>query len=180
MSAPWEEKAACRTLDPMLFSPAQGYREQEQRARSVCGRCPVRQECLTQALAEEKTLRAADRAGIRAGLNGRERYDLQNGSTPQRRTPRPATPRTLLPCGTPGAYDRHHRLDEPIDEACLAARRTRYQSPRRALAKDPQRPECGTRSGHQWHTAHNEVPCAPCAAADLAVTWFIREGHART
>lgn len=34
--------------------------------------------------------------------------------------------RTLLPCGTPGGYARHRRRGEPVDRACLDARRA-YQ-----------------------------------------------------
>jgi hypothetical protein len=39
----------------------------------------------------------------------------------------------LAPCGTPGAYNRHRRRGEPIDEACRQARRDydlrRYANP---------------------------------------------------
>lgn len=33
--------------------------------------------------------------------------------------------RTLTPCGTEGAYSRHRRRGEPIDDVCRAARRVR-------------------------------------------------------
>ncbi|MFI2620430.1 WhiB family transcriptional regulator [Streptomyces sp. NPDC018584] len=175
MSAPWQEEAACRNLDTALFYPARGHTEQEERARTVCATCPAREACLAAVLADEKHLRPSDRDGIRGGLNGRERYALQHGpDKPRRRKPRPAKPRALLPCGTPAAYDRHVRRGEPIDQACREGRRARWRSPRQASVAVTERPECGTRSGHQWHTAHNEIPCQPCAAADLAVTWFLR------
>jgi hypothetical protein len=180
MAAGWEEAAACRSLDAGLFYPAKGDPEQEARAKAVCGRCPVRESCLAATMEEEKRLNPSDRDGVRGGLNGRERYVAQHGQMPARPRRKPAgkrkaAPRPLSPCGTPAAYDRHVRRREPIDEACRTARSSRYKSPRRQLAAAPERPECGTRSGYQWHTAHHEIPCEPCTAADLAVTWFVRQ-----
>ncbi|GAA3155448.1 WhiB family transcriptional regulator [Streptomyces rectiviolaceus] len=184
MSAAWEENASCRNLELSLFYPAKEAVEQAEQARTVCATCPVREQCLTSTLADEKRLTPSDRDGIRAGLDGRERYILQHGQPKPRqrkpRTPRPAKPRTLAPCGTPAAYDRHMRRGEPIDDACRVARRVRYRPDRRTLATDPVRPDCGTRSGYQWHTAHHEVPCQPCTDADLAAAWFIRQLAATT
>jgi hypothetical protein len=110
-------------------------------------------------LAEEKRLRPSDREGIRGGLDGRERYIVQNGQMPRR--------------------SRRKAVDKPRPAPKIAATRqaaksNRYHSPRRVHATAEERPECGTRSGYQWHTAHHEIPCEPCTAADLAVTWFIR------
>lgn len=39
-----------------------------------------------------------------------------------------------------------------------------------------ERPECGTRSGYQWHVSSGHVACEACTAADLAVAWLLREG----
>lgn len=174
MAAGWEERAACRNLDASLFYPAKGDAGQAGRARAVCARCPVREACLASTLADEKRLRPADREGIRGGLDGRERYVVQHGEPkPRRRKPRPRKLRKLAPCGTVAARDRHVRRGEPVDEACAAAKSARYRSKRVPAAEE--RPACGTRSGYLWHTAHHEVPCEPCARADLAVTWFIRD-----
>lgn len=181
MNTGWEQEAACRNLDPMLFYPAKDAVEQQERARQVCAGCPVREQCLTSTLADEKRLRPSDRDGIRAGLDGKQRYVLQHGQPKprrRRRKPRAAKPRTLQPCGTPAAYDRHVRRREPIDEKCRVARRLRTRAARRDQATTPVRPECGTRSGYQWHTAHHEVPCQPCTDADLAAAWFIRQSAA--
>ncbi len=41
------------------------------------------------------------------------------------RTARQAPTCLLKPCGTEGAYTRHRRRGEPIDDVCRAARRTR-------------------------------------------------------
>jgi hypothetical protein len=160
MSAGWEERAACRNLDQALFYPAKGDVGQADRARAVCARCPVREACLSATLVDEKRLRPSDREGIRGGLDGRERYIVQNGQMPRRsRRKAVAKPRRSAP---------------KVDVARQAAKSNRYHSPRRVHATADERPECGTRSGYQWHTAHHEIPCEPCTAADLAVTWFIR------
>jgi WhiB family transcriptional regulator, redox-sensing transcriptional regulator len=49
----WRDRAACRDEDPELFFPVSeigpGERQVNQ-ARSVCGRCPVRAQCLEHAL----------------------------------------------------------------------------------------------------------------------------------
>jgi hypothetical protein len=176
----WEAQAACRGMDSGLFYPPKAAVEQERRARAVCAGCPVREACLASTLADEKRLRPSDRDGIRGGLDGRERFVLQHGEPkPRRRRKRPArkrvvAPRKLAECGTVSAYDRHKRRGEPIDPACAAARSARSRSKR--VPATQERPECGTRSGFLWHTAHHEIPCEPCTRADLAVTWFIRQG----
>jgi WhiB family redox-sensing transcriptional regulator len=49
----WRERAACRGMDPAeairIFFPSRGERQAE--AMDYCDRCPVRQECLDDALA---------------------------------------------------------------------------------------------------------------------------------
>lgn len=61
----WQERALCRRADPSLFFPAQGGSDRA--GRDVCARCPVREECLSVALAND------ERFGIWGGLNGAER-----------------------------------------------------------------------------------------------------------
>lgn len=50
----WHGQAACRTVDPELFHPiavsGSRYREQVDRAKAICARCPVRRQCLAFAL----------------------------------------------------------------------------------------------------------------------------------
>lgn len=67
--ADWRARGACVSADPDLFFPvsASGLsHRQEQRAKSVCGRCPVREECLQYALD------SAQPAGVWGGLNAAE------------------------------------------------------------------------------------------------------------
>ncbi|WP_214322809.1 WhiB family transcriptional regulator [Nonomuraea sediminis] len=49
----WTERAACLDTDPELFFPisAEGPSSQQfSRAKAVCGRCQVREQCLAYAL----------------------------------------------------------------------------------------------------------------------------------
>lgn len=49
----WRHYAACRDEDPDLFFPVSEVgpgAEQVQRAKTVCARCPVQQECLNYAV----------------------------------------------------------------------------------------------------------------------------------
>ncbi|WP_130293320.1 WhiB family transcriptional regulator [Pseudonocardia sediminis] len=50
----WRARAACLSVDPELFFPAAengvAHARQVARAKRVCGRCPVRDECLAWAI----------------------------------------------------------------------------------------------------------------------------------
>ncbi len=74
----WRDWAVCAGRDPELWFPfdadANGVAAVE--ARRLCGVCPVQAVCLDDALATEGTRLASSRFGIRAGLNGEERFAL--------------------------------------------------------------------------------------------------------
>ena len=75
MSREWRERAACRGgVDPDLFFPAAesgaARRAQVRAAKAVCARCPVRSECLEEALIRIPY-------GIAGGLTERERQRLR-------------------------------------------------------------------------------------------------------
>ncbi|MFB7222378.1 WhiB family transcriptional regulator [Streptomyces sp. NPDC056227] len=210
MAGGWDAQAACRGLNPRLFEPgpvSNASIAQAERARAVCARCPVQRLCLDDALATEKRDAAADRVGIRGGLDGRERYALQRGHRlPRRPLPipddgrdhgirrtfrqgcrcfaccaaetskEPRPPREPAACGTKAAYRRHVRNGHVIDELCAEAKERRF---RPLLVSVPEvRPDCGTRSGYEWHTGHHEDPCTACTTAVLAVDWYVRERSA--
>jgi WhiB family redox-sensing transcriptional regulator len=70
----WTDRAACRDEDPELFFPISMTgpgRAQAEEAKAVCGRCPVRQECLEYALA------TGQESGIWGGLTEDERRALR-------------------------------------------------------------------------------------------------------
>ncbi len=65
----WYARAACRGMDPNLFFPGRG--ESNSEALTVCRSCPVRFDCLEQALGSD------ERLGIWGGLSERERRRLR-------------------------------------------------------------------------------------------------------
>lgn len=72
----WWERAECRDADPELFFGGEhrssGQKKlDEHAAKLICSHCPVRQECLAEALSDE------ERHGIWGGLTSRERRRLK-------------------------------------------------------------------------------------------------------
>ena len=72
----WRDVAVCRETDPELFFPTaprgRVYEEQVAAAKSVCARCPVRAQCLADALVGMPV-------GIAGGLTEAERRGLGPG-----------------------------------------------------------------------------------------------------
>lgn len=72
----WQYKAACRGEDSNLFFAPNYFERKEEkasregRARAICGRCEVREDCL------EYALRVREPHGIWGGLNEVERKAL--------------------------------------------------------------------------------------------------------
>lgn len=62
----WTKRARCSTADPDVF-----YTRGTQRAKRVCGLCPVKDECLQDALDRDEEF------GIWGGLTERERRKLK-------------------------------------------------------------------------------------------------------
>ncbi|MET7550801.1 WhiB family transcriptional regulator [Streptomyces sp. NPDC005500] len=65
-TAYWSERAACRSSDPALFGAA----AEQKRAKAVCNGCPVRTECLVEALDNRIEF------GVWGGMTERERRAL--------------------------------------------------------------------------------------------------------
>lgn len=63
------EQAACRGMDPNVFHTERG--ESTKEAKAICGRCPIRQECLEFALENYESF------GIWGGLSERERRRIR-------------------------------------------------------------------------------------------------------
>ena len=68
----WRDEAACRGMPLSIFFPAIGHDATE--ARQICGRCPVRAECLEDSLARTTT---NDPIGVFGGLRARERAAIR-------------------------------------------------------------------------------------------------------
>lgn len=66
-AAEWEERARCRDIeDQSLFFPEHGNRSPA-RAKAICGRCEVKDQCLQVALEND------ERFGIWGGMTEKER-----------------------------------------------------------------------------------------------------------
>jgi WhiB family redox-sensing transcriptional regulator len=72
----WRQRAACRDEDPELFFPAvddgPGYERQVAMAKTVCRDCPVRNQCLDEALVHIPD-------GIAGGMTAGERTAVLRG-----------------------------------------------------------------------------------------------------
>ncbi len=69
---PWQDGARCRDFDLEIFFPEQGRSGRE--AKRICAECPVRIECLNDAL------RRDERYGVWGGMSERERRRLKRMS----------------------------------------------------------------------------------------------------
>lgn len=72
----WRDQALCRETDPDEFVPDVCHPGIVAELKAICGRCPVKQTCLTEALAEENGMSAQLRGGIRGGKTPRERHAM--------------------------------------------------------------------------------------------------------
>lgn len=83
-AAPWTRDALCAQTDPEAFYPEKGGSTRE--AKQVCLECPVRFECLEEALDHD------ERFGIWGGLSERERRKLQRARRARRQHPTTTAP----------------------------------------------------------------------------------------
>ncbi|MEJ7764740.1 MAG: WhiB family transcriptional regulator [Acidimicrobiales bacterium] len=74
----WQNYANCLGVDPDLFFPERGISTRE--AKEVCASCPVRSECL------ENALENGEKFGIWGGLSERERRRIRRGRAVSGRT----------------------------------------------------------------------------------------------
>jgi WhiB family redox-sensing transcriptional regulator len=70
--AHWQDLARCDGADPLLF---EDHRRREQ-AKTLCAGCPVRSNCLEQAMQMEGDRSARWRAGVWGGLDAEQRAHL--------------------------------------------------------------------------------------------------------
>ncbi len=134
MDREWELKAACKSEDPEVFFSSRTVGL----ARQTCEGCPVRMECLESAIVREARVAKEFRTGIVAGLTGAQRWaiDKQRKAAAkaegQALAVKPRGPgRKPSPCGTEGAYQRHVRKGEPIDQQCKDAHALAHREYRR-------------------------------------------------
>ncbi len=79
MNQEWREQAACRGMDISRFfipKATPGQHQMYREARSICGACPVQEQCLEYVMEVEKE-EWKFRSGFWAGLTAQQRYNLQ-------------------------------------------------------------------------------------------------------
>jgi len=65
---PWQLHARCRGVGPELFFPEKG--EPAAGAKTVCGTCPVTEQCL------DFAIRSGEETGIWGGMSERQRREV--------------------------------------------------------------------------------------------------------
>lgn len=74
---PWHVHAACLGVDTGLFFIDRSNTQRYKAAVSICRQCPVRAECLNDALTAERGLGVRLRYGVWGGLTPRQRTRLR-------------------------------------------------------------------------------------------------------
>lgn len=126
----WMSRKACdeADVDPEVFFPNGVTREANEQARfakSICGRCLVKNECAAYAMEN------AIEFGVWGGLDEQERRRLLKGR------PRVAGNGIVYaPCGSESAYRRHLRAGEVCDPCRDGARAARNERDARNALKD--------------------------------------------
>lgn len=74
LAADWRARAACVGSDDDMFPDSNAA--DIAHAQQICAPCPVREQCLADAMATEGAATARNRYGVRAGLTGGQRRAL--------------------------------------------------------------------------------------------------------
>jgi len=86
----WSKRAACASADPDLFFPEPDTPEEQiEAAKQICASCPVRRECL------EDAIRRGESEAICGGLTGKERRTVVSLDGKRLRRPAKASARQL-------------------------------------------------------------------------------------
>ena len=162
----WQQKAACRGIDPELFFPDRG--ENTANAKAVCATCPVVDDCLMYAIVNLEIV------GIWGGKDGKQRRIIRRqliadgAITPSeldRRNPHTVDP---VQCGTRSGYVTHRRNNEQACEECADANREYQLDYKHRHGQRTRDIACGTHAGYRAHGRRNEPACQPCLDANTA------------
>lgn len=152
----WRSDALCGEMDPEIWFP--DTHQQASVAKQVCRRCPVRQECLVDALATN------ERHGVRGGRSVNERRNIAF-----------SPPEKHALCGTDAGVRHHYRQRQQLCAACAQQNLASQYGRRTMLPHVAQKAEptdtgkCGTDTGARVHRSRSEKLCAACqTAADEA------------
>lgn len=106
----WRAHAACAGLEVSMF-----FTERTGTAHAVCAACPVREQCLADALDAERQVSIQEIFGVRGGMSAVGRRRLLAAERTR------AVRARVAVCGTDSGYMRHRRNRESPCEACKAA-----------------------------------------------------------
>ena len=135
----WQERAACRGMDPSVFITHKG--ESTAPAKAVCARCPVTEECW------EWSVQISAKHGIWGGMSEKERRARRKREG------------IVLPPYIPVDL-------RPIQRdtgSSNAERQERYRARRAAAMPMPEGCPCGTYAGAVRHLEAGERLDPPCA-----------------
>ncbi|MGX1909034.1 WhiB family transcriptional regulator [Streptomyces phaeochromogenes] len=119
----WALRAACNGYDLDVFFTES--KNGMKRAKQICAGCPVRRQCLAEALRAEND----SRFGVSGGLTAAERSRLvKSRAEPAKPEPEPVTRsgRPAAKCGTRSGYTRHTREKTEICAPCRQANTDAY------------------------------------------------------
>ncbi len=159
----WRDRAACRGTDPEVFFPVAesgpAREAQVAAAKAVCAGCPVRAECLTEALARIPY-------GIAGGLTENERRRLRTGQRTRGRGGLSAAAREVLSDGPrPGMTDRERA---GVGRELLANGRR----PRQVAAAC----RVSERTAERWATTNTTTTTSPASTASTATGGRVVDG----
>lgn len=101
----WEKRASCLGFPAVIFYPEDIKPETSAQALEICRNCPVRLQCLEQALIRNES------EGIWGGTLPQERRSI-------RRKKITASKYLQVRCGTEDGYQRHKKTGQEICEEC--------------------------------------------------------------
>jgi hypothetical protein len=174
----WDDYAACRGRDKLMLSDNAA---DQCEAKKLCLGCPVAEQCLTAAQAEEGAAAAKERAGVRGGLTPQQRYSAYRRDVRAAASAAAREGMTDLPRNASGQLTAeavatiHDRIRDGATNADL--RREFGLNPdtvnrHRAKVGVPARnaKPCGTYAAYKRHLRRGETPCDLCKAANALYT----------
>ncbi|WP_329423011.1 WhiB family transcriptional regulator [Streptomyces sp. NBC_01268] len=81
----WHRRAACAGVNVDAFFPVSTDVEGRREALALCRSCPVREECLAEAMAEEGGRGKTGRFGIRGGKTASARFHFHKATVKAQR-----------------------------------------------------------------------------------------------
>ena len=113
----WRTEAACRGMDTVaVFFPARGQNGKVAAAKAICEGCPVKAECLTEAMVDPMN------SGIWGATSHRQRRAIRSANNPGH-TPA----RKPIAHGTVSGYESHQRRRESPCDDCRDAYNTHHR-----------------------------------------------------